>query len=457
MWPPARTAVAQLAMGAALAVAVASGFCLMAYEVGPAAALVPFAAAPLIVAVLRNPFAGIIAGVLCAPLESLALPVGAVAGITPGEVLFALAAVSAMWRWMNGTARPQPPFAHWAFAVLLLISATGIAFAPDSFTVFRITVMWSIFLVLSIHLTTSNARQLQGVLLAISAAGIAVSVIALSGAGRVKLLEGGAIAEHRAQASFAHPAVLAFFLVMAFPCALCLGLADRGLRRWLLAGGAALILGALLLTLTRGAIIAAGGVLLLLLVWAPFRKVVFVLLASVAVFTAVNGDAVFRTREVGVITTRLATIGGQEAHTNPRVRIYARAPAILENNPLLGVGAGNFPAIAGRYDLRDVDGSVFEHAHDVPLTVAIELGLIGLTALCVFAVSVARRCVAALRARDAWFHLRLAAVGGITGLAASSILDYPLRTNMIVATAMLQIGILMRLTHRQPLRSSRSR
>lgn len=443
MWSLNRTTAAQLAMAAALSVVVAAGFSLMAYDVGPAAALVPLAGAALVVAVLVNPLVGIIAGVLSAPLETLALPLGAVAGITPGEVLFALAAVSAIWRWLNGSARPQPTFAHWAFFALVLISATGIAFAPDAFTAFRITLMWSIFLVLSIHLTTSTADQLRGVLLAIAVSGIVVSLIALSGAGKVQLLESGAIAENRAQASFAHPAVLAFFLVMAFPCALCLGLAARGFLRWLLVAGAAVVLGALLLTLTRGAILAAGVVLGLLLVWAPFRKVIVVLLASVAIFTTVNGDAVFRSREVAVVTTRLATIGGQERHTNPRVRIYTGAPGIVDSHPLFGVGAGNFPKIAARYDLRDLDGSVFEHAHDVPLTVAVELGLIGLTALCVFAASVARRCVTALRFRDRWFHLRLAAVGGIVGLAASSILDYPLRTNMIVAIFMLQVGALM--------------
>ena len=453
----ARTTWAQVAIAGALSIVVAGGFSVMAYDIGAAAALVPFAVAVLAVAVLVNPLAGIIAGVLAAPLETVALPVGAVAGITPGEVLFAIAAISALLRWMNGAARPRPAFAHWAFLALVLISATGMAFASDAFTVFRITLMWAIFLVLSIHLTTSNAHELRGVVLAIAVSGIVVSLIAFSGAGEVKLLEGGAIAEHRAQASFAHPAVLAFFLVMAFPCALCLGLAARGPRRWLLLAGAALVLSALMLTLTRGAILAAGVVLVLLLVWQPFRRVIVVLLVSMAVFTAINGDALVRSREASVVTTRLATIGGEEAHTNPRIRIYAGAPAILENHPLLGVGAGNFPEIAGRYDLRDVDGSVFEHAHDVPLTVAIELGLVGLAALCAFAVAVARASIAALRTRDARFHLRLAAVGGIVGLTASSILDYPLRTNMIVAVFMLLVGVLMGLRHQRGSDAERTR
>jgi putative inorganic carbon (hco3(-)) transporter len=446
----ARTTAAQLAIGAALSIIVAGGFSVLAYEVGPAAAVVPFVVAALLVAVAIDPLAGIIAGVLAAPLETLALPVGDVAGITPGEVLFGIAAVSAVWRWMNADARPHPAPAHWAFVALLLVSATGIAFAPDAFTVFRITLMWSIFLVLSIHLTTCNPERLRHVLLAIAASGIVVSLIAFSGAGQVKLLEGGAIAEHRAQASFAHPAVLAFFLVMAFPCALCLGLAERGPRRWVLISGAGLVLGALMLTLTRGAILAAGVVLVLLLVWQPFRKVIVVLLASIAVFAAINGDALLRSRDVAVVTTRLATIGGQAAHTNPRIRIYDRAPALLEDHPFLGVGAGNFPQIAARYDLRDLDGLVFQHAHDVPLTVAIELGLLGLAALVTFAAGVARTSARALRIRDAHVPLRLAAVGGIVGLTASSILDYPLRTNMIVATFLLEVGVLMGLRHRQP-------
>jgi polysaccharide biosynthesis protein PslG len=445
----ARTTAVQLAIGAVLSVVVAGGFSLTAYKVGPAAAIVPFVVAALLVAVVIDPLVGIIAGVLAVPLETLALPVGAVGGITPGEVLFGIAAASAVLAWMNGATRPRPAFAHWAFLALLLISATGLAFAADAFTVFRITFMWSIFLVLSIYLTTSDPRQLRAVLCAIAVSGVVVSLIALSGAGKVKLLEGGEIAEHRAQASFAHPAVLAFFLVMAFPCALCLGLAGRGLRRWALIAGAALILGALMLTLTRGAIVAVGVVLALLLVWQPFRKVIVVLLASVAAFTAINGDALLRSHDAALVTTRLATIGGQEAQTNPRIRIYKGAPSMLENHPLLGVGAGNFPDIAARYDLRDLDGSVFEHAHDVPLTVAIELGLLGLAALGAFAAAVAGTCVRALRARDAWFDLRLAAVSGIVGLTACSILDYPLRTNVIVAVFMLEVGVLMGLRQRQ--------
>ena len=41
---------------------------------------------------------------------------------------------------------------------------------------------------------------------------------------------------------------------------------------------------------------------------------------------------------------------------------------------ILGVGEGNFPAISPSYGLRAVDSTPYDHAHDIFLTVAAELG-----------------------------------------------------------------------------------
>jgi O-antigen ligase len=278
------------------------------------------------------------------------------------------------------------------------------------------------------------------------AGGIA-GIVALSGISHQQVVAGGTIVSNRAQAGFQHPAVLAFFLLMAFPPALVLGLrGPRGLRLPMLALSVFAALG-LVFSLTRGAIIGAFVALLLLMAWKTFRRAALVLILAAVVFCGFNAKALEQTREVSVVGTRLSTIfNGQENRSNPRILIWKTAPKILADHPFLGIGQGNFASVSPHYGLYDVGSLPYNHAHDLFLNIAVETGVFGLAALVWLLVAVGRLIRATLRARDRpTYPLGVGLAAALAGLFASSLLDYPPRTNVIMAAIMVEIGALVAL------------
>ena len=334
--------------------------------------------------------------------------------------------------------------AHVAFGVLICISAVGVVFAPDYPVVLRIVLMWSAFLLLSIYTAAASSEQLRWLFVAIAVSGSILALLALTSGQTIELRGGGATATNRAQASFAHPAVLAFFLVLALPCAICLSLADRAWLRLPMLVASGVMLAGLMLTLTRGAIIGAA-VSLAVLLWLPrFRLLAATLLAGMLIFGATNLTPLLSSPQASVVATRLSTVTGSEIQTNPRLRIYRGAPEMVIDHPLFGIGAGNFSKVSPLYGLRDLGGDTFEHAHDLPLTIAVETGLLGLVALLVFLVGLGWEATAILAwRRTPAFTLAMAPVAAIAGLLASSVTDYPLRTNLIMALFMIQAGALI--------------
>jgi O-antigen ligase len=127
-----------------------------------------------------------------------------------------------------------------------------------------------------------------------------------------------------------------------------------------------------------------------------------------------------------------------------RLEIYRTTPSIIASHPLLGVGAGNYSVAAKRYALLDQNDLPFDHAHDVPLTIAAELGLVGLLALAWLAVAVALLAARALRARGdpQRGHLLLGLAATMAGVAVISLGDYPPRTNAIAGTFIVIVGAL---------------
>lgn len=114
------------------------------------------------------------------------------------------------------------------------------------------------------------------------------------------------------------------------------------------------------------------------------------------------------------------------------------------DNPVFGIGAGNFPKVSPLYGLRDIGGDIFEHAHNLLLTIAVETGLVGLVALLVFGAGLLREARTILRFRQApGFTLAMAPLAAIAGLLGSSVTDYPLRTNLVMAVFMMHVGALI--------------
>lgn len=439
------------AIAALVACATAGALSLVAYQFGPVLAALLLVAAASLVVILVNPMMGVYAGVMCAPLEYLDVQVdGGLIQLTAGEAVLLVTAASVILRSFGGGLNVlKMSLAHGAFAALILITTLGLAVAPDTLVVFKIALMWSVALVLSVYMLSASSDQLRWLLMAIAVSGAVLALIAITQGGPIELREGGAAATNRAQASFAHPAVLGFFLQLALPCALCLSLAGGRVQRGPMLIAAGLIFAALMLTLTRGAIIGAG-VSIAMLFWLPrFRLLAVVLLIALVGFSAANLNPILHSPQASVVATRLGTILGHELQTNPRVRIYKGAPAMVIEHPLVGIGAGNFSAVSPLYGLRDNGGDTFEHAHNVPLTIAVETGLLGLAAFLVMVAALGRAAVRILRSRvGPEFPLAMAPVAALTGLVATSMTDYPLRTNLILSLIMIQAGALIAYSRR---------
>jgi O-antigen ligase len=445
-WPTPRGDA--LWIGAVAAVAAAAGVqVLLAYKTSPAFALAAPAALAVVCVIALRPLLGVYLGILAVPAELLNLQFGSF-GLTPSEGILLTTAGIIVARQLFAERIGRPHAAHVAFALGLVITALGLLIAVDTYVVLKILVMWTSFLIVSLLVSAQPPKEIERVLVCVAIAGAVLSVEALAGHGPQELLGGGAEATGRATGSFTHPNQLAFFLVLAIPPALMLGARGPHALRLPMLGCAGLSITGLLLTLTRGAIIGAVASLLVLLWWPPFRRAAGALLLLALVFAAVNANALRHSREVSLVTTRLETVTHGEAQSNPRIRIWKTTPRIIADHPLLGVGAGNYYAYSLAYGLSE-DGEPYEHAHNVPLTVAAELGVVGLALLLWFFAAVGRAAWRAVRdTRAPQFPLALGVTAALTGLLVNSMTDYPPGANLIMATIMIEVGVLVALARR---------
>jgi putative inorganic carbon (HCO3(-)) transporter len=439
----ARAAVALPAAALALAL-VAVVWTLLAYELGVAVAVTLVVAGAAAALILAQPVAGVCIALLAVPLEFAAAEFGGSFGITASEGILLLTAASAAPRLVFHPNLHSVPLALYAFAGLVVVSALGLVFAEDPFTVARITLMWTAFGIVALLVAGSPPEHLRAVGISLGLSAGILGTMAVLGGGDQRAIAGGAIVSNRAQASFAHPTALALYLILTFPTAFALGLRGaRRLRPLLLACGALGLIG-LMFTQTRGSIVGAAVALLILLSWAPFRRVALAGLAVTAVVALLNVGAIAESQPVSVAGERLATIATLKTRSDDRVEIWTATPAIIAERPFLGAGQGNFPEVSPDFALSDVGGLAFDHAHNLFLNVAVELGLIGLALLLLLLVLLFQAARQALADRSApLYPIALAASASLAGLLVNSFTEYPVRQNVIMATTMIVIGLLL--------------
>jgi putative inorganic carbon (hco3(-)) transporter len=438
----ARSAILAAILACAAAGAVEA---VVMQQLGVAAGLALPVGAALTVAVGRAPILGVQLALLAVPLEFFSLRVGGDAGLTASEMLLLLTAAAALARWALTGAAPTVPPPLKALALLCVLVGCGYAVAEDGLIVTKILVMWSAFVVVGVLVANAGRRDLERVLGCLAIAGGVAGLVAAAGGADQSLEAGGLIATGRAQAGFAQPNVLGFFLVMAIPAAVALSIRGRGIVRVVMAVMAAGALWGLMLSLSRTSLVGTALGLGLLLFVPAFRRVALVAIAALAVFALANFQAIQESQQVSVVTKRLATLGqAQIVESDPRLKIWETTPSIIADHPILGVGAGNFSIAARHYDVLDLENQPFDHAHDVPLTIAAELGLPGLLVFAWFAVLLARLVGRAVSARGdpALGPLLLAVAAAMVGSAVTSAGDYPPRTNVIAATFIVLVGVL---------------
>jgi len=429
--------------GVAAVALLAAAWTMLAYAAGPPMALAALVSAGVVVAVMWQPMVGVYLGLLSIPLELLSFRVGGSFGLSPSELLFLLTAAATAFHVAarSRTITPSPVFG-W-FLALLLVGLLGLTFAEDTFVIVRIVLMWSAFLTVAALVSSGTPEELERVLRAVGLTGGIVGLIALATTGDQQLMAGGVIASNRAEATFAHPNVLAFCLQMSIPVALVTGMRARGLMKVVLLAAAAIAVAGLALTLSRGGIVGAGISLAVLLAWAPFRRYAGAILLVLSLFALANLGSLHDS-SASLVAQRLGTLNSEGIRDNPRTKIWRATPDIIADYPFLGTGMGNFGEVSPRYGIRDLGGFAYDHAHNIVLTFAAETGLIGVFLFLGFVFAVARAGMRALRAGD-WpgFAPALAVAASLVGLFVTSLGEYPPRTNVIMAMIMVLVGSLV--------------
>lgn len=416
----------------------------LAYRTEPLVPLALAAAGALLLLSVTKPMLTLYAGVALAPLELVSFQLGA-AGVSPGEAVLALTGLGwATARVVQGEAPVGPSPLGWPLALLILALVPGIAIAPEPFNVVKVLVLWvSFFFVYQMIVVDGRRETVRTLLftLAVSAAVVGAIAVIASGGSAPELRGGGEAASGRAQGSFGHPNTLATFEALALPAALALGLSGAAALRPIALASFAVIFAGLALSLSRGGLLAVAGALTMMMVWAPFRRTVAVSALIVAVLAVSGANPFGETEQVQVLSQRLESITVSASGTNPRFRVWEVTPQIIGDHPVFGVGENAFPEVAQRYGLLlENSASTYEHAHNIPLTIAAELGLVGLAALVWLVLALVRVLLAAYRRAPSDRGLVMAVAAAFTALGLQGMVDYTLRSAIIVGVVFALLG-----------------
>jgi putative inorganic carbon (hco3(-)) transporter len=277
--------------------------------------------------------------------------------------------------------------------------------------------------------------------LVVSATVVAVVAIVRLGGQEPELIGVGALAMGRASGSFGHPNALASFFVLALPAALVFAFVPTAALRPLIVAGFAAIFAALLFSLSRSGIVASAVALLVLLAWRPVRRAAGLLALAMLILTLAGSNPLAGSETTELVTKRLESISHAEG--DDRLVLWRETPQIIQDHPVIGVGAGNFPSASARYGIVPSVGSPdeFAHAHSIPLTITAERGLLGLAALLWGGIALAMLVIRACRRREGFDRgIAFALASGLTGFAIQGALDYALGANVIVALLFVLAG-----------------
>jgi len=157
-------------------------------------------------------------------------------------------------------------------------------------------------------------------------------------------------------------------------------------------------------------------------------------------------------QSVDLVTKRIESVqyAGQ---ADPRPALWRGTPEIIGDHPLLGVGAGEFSRAAELYGLRDPFSEYhpFEHAHSIPLTVAAELGLLGLAAFLWFAARVGIVLFRACRRSQGWARAyAFGLTSALVAIAVQGLVDYTERSNVVAMLVLTLVASAVVLSRASP-------
>jgi O-antigen ligase len=196
-----------------------------------------------------------------------------------------------------------------------------------------------------------------------------------------------------------------------------------------------------------------GGALGMMLAWAPFRRTVLAAGLVVAVLAVAGGNPLGDTEQTRLLSERLASIGYSAEGVDPRFRVWKTTPEIIADHPLFGIGENAFSRIAPRYNLLYANSqNTFLHAHNIALTITAELGLFGLAALAWFVVALVGVLIQGYRRSPPGQRgILLALAAALVAVAVQGLVDYTLRSSVLVGVIFVLAGCaVVLLGHQRP-------
>jgi hypothetical protein len=432
-----------IALVAALGGALTASLAYATSPVMPLAAVGAVAAAVLAAAM---PLRLLYVAILLIPFKLYTIDLGS-AGLSLPEGVFVLSGVAwAVRRMIAGHLPYSPSPLGKPYVFLLLAVVPGLLIAVHPVSVVKMLVMWTAFvLVFQMIVTDASKETVRTILLALA---VSAAIVGLKAAldpstdQPQRLLGIGEVAEGRPGGSFEDPNILATFEALGLPAAVAFALGRNLLLRLVGAAGVALIVAGLALSLSRGGFLAAAGALLVMLAWRPVRYATLVALGVVLVLQIGSGSLAGEVQQTAVVQGRIESVSYAAAGGDPRFAIWRATPAMIYDHPFFGIGANQYPVVSPRYGLfaQELGGS-YQHAHNIPLTVAAELGILGLAALLWATFALARVLVAAYRRQRGFDRgLALAVAAAFTGLALQGMVDYTLSSNTVAAVMFVLAG-----------------
>jgi putative inorganic carbon (hco3(-)) transporter len=413
-------------------------------RIGPGLLVALPVVALLLVAALRRPAFGVALVLLAIPVGLVELPGGLV---VEQAVAVAVVGVLLLRSITAGTPLQWPAQLWWGIAVLVLaIAATPRA--PDTTLAVKqvMAIVLGLFLVATAAGAVRNIEVLRRLVHVLLAVGFVVCALSLSHASALHAVGGAQRVDNRLRGTFTEPNQFGAFCAVVLMLAVGVALGARSRReRWLAGVAGVSAATAMLLALSRGAWIGAfvGTLLLIALVPSARRGLLagaLVLAVAVPVFGLLTPDL----PQVEIVRERVSTL--RQPSDNPydnRSSIWREARREIDRSPWLGQGPGQFPVVSAQ---STSSGRVAaDHAHNVLLTTAAEIGvpaaaaLVGFTLACLgLLLRVARRLTGTPDG-----PLLVGVGAALAVVVGQGLVDFTLRNAAIYLMLAVLVGLLL--------------
>ena len=373
-------------------------------------------------ALLRYPLVCLALPIVIAPVGLMELPFG---GFQFIHVATLAAIAGVLIAVVTGQVRLRPP----------ATAALGLFFVPAMFAsaIFSGNPMASLkvganylfgasLAIAAAVVVRGSARSMLWLLRCWALASAILVVPALTTLSNVSAAFSGSLVSGRVRGVFKQPNDFGEFAMLGFVASLALVISSPYRRDRVLGSIAMLInLAGVGVSFSRGTWIGLLGCLLTIAVLSPrLRGWTIGFTAGMPVTVVVGallGIAPFPT----ILYRLQSLLTGAVNPADDRLILYVHAWDLFVSHPLLGIGPGRF--LSSNYDAgSELIRRTYLHGHSVILTVAAEIGLIGVVTLLMFTLALAASTLVArsrlLKARFVVTNARLAVLaGGLVGIA----------------------------------------